>query len=111
MKLNLEKYSHEELKILLDVIELKEEKVADELELYIREKHNTLPRYVKCDNTCLRLKEVNNQKYYYKDAGAWQCDYKFVKGILYSDADFIKPDKKLIFINYAEWKQDNSGYV
>ena len=109
MKLNLEKYSHEELKILLGVIELKEEVVADELELYISEKHETLPRYVKCDETCLRLKEVNNQKYYWRDAGAWQCDYKFVNGILYSDVDFIQPDRKLIPINYVEWKNDNHG--
>lgn len=73
-----------------------------------------LPLYVSLGGdggTAMRYDKVEDN--YYRDAGIWSVDYKYMDGELVSDCEDMEwiHEKELVEITYEEWKQSNNGYV
>ena len=70
-----------------------------------------LPKYVKLNNTALRL----IGKTYYRDGGEWGVSYKIIDGVLLSWYPKMGMTwlhrKPLIEITEEEWRTDNGQYA
>ena len=70
-----------------------------------------LPKFVKLNNTALRLKG----KTYYRDGGEWSVEYRIIDGVLLSWAwERTMPwlhKKPLTEITEEEWREDNGRYA
>ena len=76
--------------------------------------HSNLPKFVRFgdSDTCLRLDNSDIEKFYFRDAGAWQVHYRIIEGRLYS-LSHIKStnDVEMIPCTEQEWRESNIGYV
>jgi hypothetical protein len=73
-----------------------------------------LPLYVSLGGkggTAMRYDKASDD--YYRDAGIWSVDYKYMDGKLVADCEHMEwiDEKELVEITYEEWKQSNHGYV
>jgi hypothetical protein len=73
-----------------------------------------LPLYVSLGGkggTAMRYDKASDD--YYRDAGIWSVDYKYMDGKLVADCEHMEwiDEKELVEITYEEWKQSNNGYV
>jgi hypothetical protein len=70
-----------------------------------------LPKFVKLNNTALRL----IGKTYYRDGGEWEVGYKIIDGVLLSWFPKMGMPwlhkKPLIEITEEEWRIDNGQYA
>lgn len=71
----------------------------------------TLPKFVKLDNSALRLKGEG----YYRDGGDWSVGYKIIDGILLSwlpkrSMPWLHK-QPLIEITEDEWRKSNGEYA
>lgn len=70
-----------------------------------------LPKFVKLNNTALRL----HSKKYYRDGGKWSVSYKVINGVLLSWSWGMGMPwlhkQSLIEITEEEWRTDNGPYA
>ena len=74
----------------------------------------TLPLYISLGGkggTAMRYDKASDN--YYRDAGIWDVDYKYMDGKLVSDCEHMEwiHEKELVEITYEEWKQSNNVIV
>ena len=90
------------------------DEAKEEAEKHIESEELEIPRFVKikfndCNSTELRLVKGS----YFRDAGNWGVDYKFVDGVLVSWGKGMPwlHNKPLIKITEDEWREGNRGYI
>ena len=72
-----------------------------------------IPRFIKMENTCLRLENTNENFSYYRNAGHWKIDFRFLEdGTMISISNQVNMNNvKLEEATEEEWRKDNEGYL